>query len=254
MNLKQFVVELSHQDVELWVEGNRLCVDAPEGVLTAETRDLLTKHKTELILLLHQENADNGTDLPVIKAERPQNLPLSFAQEQLWLLNQLEPENPFYNEQTSLKLHGQLNVVALEQSLNKIIARHEALRTNFRTINEQPIQVIADSLILSVPIVDLTKLPASEREIACQQLAITEANRPFDLASSPLIRASVVKLTELEHALVLTMHHIVFDGWSMGVLMSELATIYSTLCNNLSPELPELPIQYADFAIWQRQY
>jgi amino acid adenylation domain-containing protein len=254
MNLKQFVVELSHQDVELWVEGERLCVDAPEGVLTPETRDLLTKHKTELILLLKDKNVDTDTDLPLIKTERPQDIPLSFAQEQLWLLNQLEPKNPFYNEQVSLKLHGQLNVVALEQSLNKIISRHEALRTNFRIINEQPVQVIADSLTLSVSVVDLTDLPESERETACQQLATTEANRPFDLASSPLIRVSVVKITEVEHVLVLTIHHIVFDAWSMGVLMRELTTIYSDLCNNLSSELPELPLQYADFAIWQRQW
>src|SRR6476661_4789988 len=254
MNIKQFVVELSHQDVELWVEGDRLCVDAPEGVLTPEIRDLLTKHKTELILLLHQENSDNGTDLPLIKAERPQNLPLSFAQERLWLLNQLEPDNPFYNEQVALKLHGKLNLVALEQSLNKIISRHEALRTNFRTFNEQPLQVIVESLILNLSVVDLTELLESEREIACQQLATAEAIRPFDLANSGLIRASVLKLTELEHVLLLTLHHIVFDAWSMSVLMQELATIYSALCNNLPPELPELPIQYADFAIWQRQW
>ncbi|MEH2331117.1 amino acid adenylation domain-containing protein [Nostoc sp.] len=254
MNLKQFVVELSHQDVELWVEGNRLCVDAPEGVLTPETRDLLTKHKTELILLLHQENADTATDLPLIKAERPQNLPLSFAQERLWLLNQLEPNNPFYNEQVALKIHGKLNVVALEQSFNKIISRHEALRTNFHTFNEQPVQVITESLTLNLSVVDLTELLESEREIACQQLATTEAIRPFDLANSGLIRASVLKLTEVEHVLLLTFHHIVFDAWSMGVLMQELATIYSALCNNLPSELPELPIQYADFAIWQRQW
>ncbi|OYE03761.1 non-ribosomal peptide synthetase [Nostoc sp. 'Peltigera membranacea cyanobiont' 232] len=254
MNIQQLVVDLSKQGVKLWVEGEQLRANAPKGVLTLETRDLLAKNKAELILLLHEKNADTDTDLPLIKTERPQNLPLSFAQERLWLLNQLEPDNPFYNEQAVLKLHGKLNVVALEQSLNKIITRHEALRTNLRTINEQPVQVITDSLTLSVPIVDLTELPERERAIACQQLATTEANRPFDLVNSSLIRASVVKLTEVEHALVLTIHHIIFDGWSMGVLMGELATIYSALCNNLSPKLPELPIQYADFAIWQRQW
>ncbi|MEH2311073.1 MAG: amino acid adenylation domain-containing protein [Nostoc sp.] len=254
MNIEQLVVDLNKQGVKLWVEGEQLRANAPKGVLTLETRDLLAKNKAELILLLHDKNADTDTDLPLIKTKRPQNLPLSFAQERLWLLNQLEPDNPFYNEQAALKLYGKLNVVALEQSLNKIISRHEALRTNLRTINEQPVQVIADSLTLSVPIVDLTELPASERAIACQQLATTEANRPFDLVNSPLIRASVIKLTEVEHALVLTIHHIIFDGWSMGVLIHELATIYSALCNNLSPKLPELPIQYADFAIWQREW
>ena len=269
VNIKQLVAELSQQGVKLWVEGEQLRINAPKGVLTTETRDLLAKNKAELILLVGQKNAiaqrpvgaasrreaiATDTDLPLIKVNRTQKLPLSFAQERIWLVSQLEPDNPFYNEQTALILHGQLNLVALEQSLNKIIVRHETLRTNFRTINEQPVQVIAESLTLNVPVVDLTELPASEREIACQQLATTEATRPFDLASSGLIRASVVKLTELEHVLLLTKHHIIFDGWSTGVLMRELASIYSALCNNNSyPELPELPIQYADFAIWQRQ-
>ncbi|MEH1813038.1 MAG: amino acid adenylation domain-containing protein [Nostoc sp.] len=254
MNIEQLVIDLTKQGVKLWVEGEQLRANAPKGVLTLETRDLLAKNKAELILLLHEKNAASDTYFPLSKTERPQNLPLSFAQERLWLLNQLEPDSPFYNEQTALKLHGQLNVVALEQSLNKIISRHEALRTNFHTINEQPVQVIADRLTLNVPVVDLTELPESEREIACQQLATTEAAQPFNLASSPLIRACVVKLKELEYAFVLTVHHILVDGWSTGILMRELATIYSALCNNLSPELPELPIQYADFAIWQRQW
>ncbi|MBC1280697.1 AMP-binding protein, partial [Nostoc sp. UCD121] len=254
MNIEQLVVDLSKQGVKLWVEGEQLRANAPKGVLTLETRDLLAKNKAQLILLLHEKNAAPDTDLPLIKTKRPQNLPLSFAQERLWLLNQLEPDSPFYNEQTALKLHGQLNVVALEQSFNKIIERHEVLRTNFHTINEQPVQVIADSLTLSVPVVDLTELPESEREIACQQLAKMQAAQAFYLASSPLIRACVVKLKELEYALLLTVHHILVDGWSTGILMRELATIYSALCNNLSPELPELPIQYADFAIWQRQW
>ncbi|MCC5659230.1 amino acid adenylation domain-containing protein [Nostoc sp. XA010] len=262
MNIKQFVAELSQQGVKLWVEDEQLRANAPKGVLTAETRDLLVKNKAELILWLHQKNElakltggiATDTDLPLIKADRTQNLPLSFGQEQIWLLNQLEPNNPFYNEQAALRLRGNLNVVALEQSLNKIIARHEALRTNFRTFNEQPIQVIAESLTLNLSVVDLTELPESEREIACQQLATAEAIRPFDLANSGLIRASVLQLTELEHVLLLTLHHIVFDAWSVGVLMRELAIIYSALCNNLSPELPELQIQYGDFAIWQRQW
>jgi amino acid adenylation domain-containing protein len=254
VNVEQLLANLTKQGVKLWVEGEQLRANAPKGVLTLETRDLLANHKAELILLLQEKNANPDTDLPLVKADRLQNLPLSFAQERLWLLNQLEPDSPFYNEQTAIKLHGQLNVVALEQSLNKIIARHEVLRTNFRTINDRPVQIIADSLTLSVPVVDLTDLPESERAIACQKLATTELARPFDLASSPLIRACVVKLTELEHAFILTVHHIIVDGWSTGILMRELAIIYSALCNNLSPKLPELPIQYADFAIWQRQW
>ncbi|MFN6486360.1 MULTISPECIES: non-ribosomal peptide synthetase [unclassified Nostoc] len=254
MNIEQLVANLNKQGVKFWVEGEQLRVNAPKGVLTLETRNLLAQNKSELILFLQEKKAATNTDLPLVKAKRPQNIPLSFAQERLWLLNQLEPDSPFYNEQTALKFHGQLNVAALEQSLNKIIARHEVLRTNFRTINEQPVQVIADSLTLSVLVVDLTELPESEKAIACQKLATTELAQPFDLASSALIRACVVKSTELEHAFILTVHHIIVDGWSTGILMRELATIYSAICNNLSPKLPELSIQYADFAIWQRQW
>jgi amino acid adenylation domain-containing protein len=254
VNIEQLVADLRNQGVKLWVEGEQLRVNAPKGVLTIETRNLLAQSKSELLLFLQDKNTATNTEIPLIKAKRPENLPLSFAQERLWLLNQLEPDIPFYNEQTSVKFYGQLNIVALEQSLNKLIARHEVLRTNFRTINEQPVQVIADKLTLTLPVIDLTKLPESEREIACQQIANTEANCLFDLGDSPLIRACVVKIQEAEHAFILTVHHIIVDGWSTGILMRELATVYSALCNNLSPELPKLPIQYADYAIWQRQY
>ncbi|MCC8455794.1 condensation domain-containing protein, partial [Streptomyces rochei] len=160
---------------------------------------------------------------------------LSFAQEQLRYLTQLQPKNPFYNEPLALRLHGSLNVVALEKSLNQIIARHSALRTNFVTVDGQPLQVIAKSLTLSVPVVDLRDIPESEREISLQQLATAEVQRPFDLASSPLVRTYVFKLTEVEHILLLTIHHIIFDGRSLGILLRELATIYSTFCNNLFP-------------------
>jgi amino acid adenylation domain-containing protein/non-ribosomal peptide synthase protein (TIGR01720 family) len=196
----------------------------------------------------------NNTDLPLVRISRSENLPLSFAQERLWFLSQLEPTNPFYNELQALRLHGFLNVAALEKSLNRIIQRHEALRTYFATVDGQPVQVIAESLTLSVPLVDLQYLPESEREISVQRFATAEAQRPFDLASVPLIRVTLLKLTEIEHVLLLTIHHIVFDGWSWGIIVRELATIYSAFCNDLSPEIPELPIQYKDFAVWQRQW
>jgi amino acid adenylation domain-containing protein len=209
----------------------------------------LSQNKPEVSTVKH-----NNTGLRLLPVSRTRELPLSFAQERMWFLSQLEPTNPFYNEPQTLRFHGSLNIVALEKSLNKIIQRHEALRTNFVTVDWQPVQVITETLTLSVPVVDLQHLPESEREIQIQQLARAEAQQPFDLASSPLIRPKLLKLTQLEHVLVLTMHHIVFDGWSWGIILQELATVYSALSNDLSPELPELPIQYADFAVWQRQW
>ncbi|MBD2773823.1 amino acid adenylation domain-containing protein [Iningainema tapete] len=205
------------------------------------------------VKLLRQGNISaSDTELPLVRVSQILK-PLSFAQERIWFLSQLEQNNPFYNELEALRLLGSLNVVALQQSLNKIIQRHEALRTNFTTVDEQPVQVIADSLTLTVPVVDLGELPESDREIACQQLATSQAQRPFDLVSDPLIQATLVKLTQVEHVLLLKIHHIVWDGWSMDVFVQELAAFYSA-GNDLSLELPELPIQYTDFAVWQRQW
>ncbi|WP_308189135.1 non-ribosomal peptide synthetase/type I polyketide synthase [Nostoc mirabile] len=210
--------------------------------------------KAELVKLLQKKSNAIDTFIPQVPVSLQRNLPLSFAQEGLWFLSQLEPTNPFYNEAVARRLHGSLNVVALEKSLNKIIQRHEILRTYFATVDGQPIQVIAESLTLIMPLVDLQYLPSSEREISVQRFATAEAQRPFDLASVPLIRVTLLKLTEIEHVLLLTIHHIVSDGWSWDIIVRELATIYSALCNDLSPELPELSIQYKDFAVWQRQW
>ncbi|MEH2165185.1 MAG: amino acid adenylation domain-containing protein [Nostoc sp.] len=255
MNLNQFLAELAQRGVKLWTEDGQLRYRAPKGALTLELRDELALHKAEVVKLLHQSNVDRrDAELPLVRVSRDRDLPLSFPQEQLWLLTQLQPNNPFYNEPIALRLHGSLNVVALEKSLNKIIARHSALRTNFVTVDGQLVQVIAESLTLSVPVVDLRDIPESEREISLQQLATAEVQRPFNLASSPLVRTYVFKLTEVEHVLLLIIHHIIFDGRSLGLLVRELATIYSAFCNNLFPELPELPIQYKDFAVWQRQW
>ncbi|MFP4409895.1 amino acid adenylation domain-containing protein [Coleofasciculus sp.] len=255
MNINnQFLAELAQQGVKLWIEGDQLRFRAPKGVMTTELHDFLVSHKAKLILLLHQSKiSTDNTNPSLAPISRNRHLPLSFAQERMWFLSQLEPNNPFYNELLALRLLGSLNIVALEQGLNKIIARHESLRTNFITINGQPVQVIAESLTLTVPVVDLGSLSDREREIEVQRLATIQAQYPFNLASEPLIQANLLRLTEVEHVLLLKIHHIVWDGWSLSVLLRELATFYSAFCNNLSLKLAPLPIQYADFSVWHRQ-
>ncbi|MEH2048358.1 amino acid adenylation domain-containing protein [Nostoc sp.] len=254
MNLNQFVAELAEQGVKLWVEDDQLRVRAAKGVLTPDVRDLLALHKAELVKLLRHSNAI-ANDIPsIVRVERTRDLPLSFAQEQMWFLSQLSPDNPLYSELNPLQIKGYLNIVALEKSLNYIVQRHEVLRTNFVTFEERPVQVIADSFTLTMPVVDLRELAQSDKKIAIQGLVMAEDQRTFNLASDPLIRATLLKLTEVEHILLLTIHHIIFDDWSERILLRELATVYSAFCNGLSPELPELPIQYADFAVWQRQW
>lgn len=251
MNLERFLAELSQRGIKLWLEGDTLRFRAPKGIMTSEDRDLLVLHKAKIISLLSQNNTTtNDTDKTIVPVLEKRDIPLSFPQEQLWFLNQLDPNNVSYNELFALRFLGVLNILALEQSLNKIVARHAALRTNFTTVNGQPVQVIAESLILTVPVVDLSNLPASGKENEVQRLATEQAQKPFDLVSDALIQATVVKLTETEHIFLLRSHHIVWDGWSLGIMWQELAAFY----NELSQDLPPLPAQYPDFAVWQRQY
>src|SRR5919199_263585 len=191
---------------------------------------------------------------PLLPGERSGQLLLSFAQARLWFLEQLEPGSYAYNIPAAVRLTGSLHVAALQQSLNEIVQRHEALRTTFAMVNGEPIQVIAPVLALTLPSVDLRELPQAQQEASVERLATEEAMRPFDLAQGPLLRATLLQLGQAEHVLLLVMHHIVSDGWSMGVLIRELAALYEAFSTGKPSPLPELPIQYADFAHWQRQW
>jgi amino acid adenylation domain-containing protein len=191
---------------------------------------------------------------PIVPVPRDGELPLSFAQQRLWFIDQLDPGNSVYNFPAAVRLKGQLNVVALKQSLDEIVRRHEALRTTFAIVDGRPVQIIAPAQTLTLPIVDLRELPETEREAEVQRLATNQAQRTFDLAHGPLVRATVLRLGENEHVGLLTMHHIVSDGWSTGILIREMATLYEGFCSRRPTSLPELPIQYADFAHWQRHW
>ncbi len=184
---------------------------------------------------------------------RPGAIPLSFAQQRLWFLDQMEPSNSFYNLSSALRLNGPLDHQALEQSFAEIIRRHEVLRTTFQVSGEAPVQVIASEPCFSLPLIDLNDLPEAAREIEAQILAAAEAARPFDLSTGPLLRATLLRLADSKHVLLLTLHHIVSDGWSLGVLVREVSALYQAFSHELPSPLPPLAIQYADFAVWQRQ-
>ena len=188
------------------------------------------------------------------RATRESPLPLSFSQQRLWFLDQYEPNSSVYNIPRALRLTGKLNVAALEQSLKEIVRRHEALRTTLSMLEAEPIQVIAPSGNVALPVVDLTGRPDSGKEDEAQGLAGEEARRPFDLRPGPLFRSTLIRLGEEDHVLLLTLHHIVSDGWSMGVLHRELAVLYRAFCHSQPSPLAELPIQYADYAVWQREW
>ncbi|WP_256875332.1 non-ribosomal peptide synthetase [Nostoc sp. C052] len=189
--------------------------------------------------------------------------PTSFAQQRLWFLDQLAPGNPFYNVSTALHLTGSLNFTALKQTFNEIVRRHETLRTRFVMVEQQPIQAIAPSLTIPLPLIDLRNLDSPERDTQVQQIVTQEAQHPFNLTTGPLLRVKLLQLDEAEYLLLLNLHHIVADGWSIGVLIKELGVLYKALAgdkrclttsHSVSTLLPELPIQYADFAQWQREW
>jgi len=179
-------------------------------------------------------------------------LPLSFAQQRLWFLDQLEPDNAFYSMPQAIRLHGYLDTDVLARAFSSVVARHESLRTTFESTDGTPRQVIHEAGPVPVELVDVS--PDKDPATSARNLVADEIARPFDLSSGPLLRVTVLRLGATDHVLCLVMHHIVADGWSMGVFMSELNTLYRAFLADEPSPLPDLPVQYADFAVWQREW
>jgi hypothetical protein len=187
-------------------------------------------------------------------AARGRELPLSFAQERLWFLDQLMPGSAAYNLAAAFRIRGRLEVSGLRRALNEVVRRHEALRTVFASVQGRPIQVVTPALEVPMAVVDLSGGPVPDREAELGRLLAEEAGRSFDLAAGPLIRALLVRLDDQDHGLSITMHHIVADGWSMGILFQELAGLYQAFTAGQPSPLGEPALQYADYALWQRQW
>ncbi|HSF40807.1 MAG TPA: amino acid adenylation domain-containing protein, partial [Thermoanaerobaculia bacterium] len=180
--------------------------------------------------------------------------PLSFSQQRLWFIDRLEPGNTAYNLADALKLRGRLDVPVLARVLSEIVRRHEALRTTFDVIEGKPVQRVEAPAPVAVPVVDLSGLPEGEREAEARRLAAEEARTPFDVPRGPHLRVHLLRLSGDEHAVLFSTHHIVSDGWSMGVLVGEIAALYTAYASGKPSPLPELPLQYPDFADWQRRH
>ncbi|MEP6501667.1 amino acid adenylation domain-containing protein [Microcoleus vaginatus] len=255
INTIEFINNLRKLDINLFMEGDRLRCNAPEGTLTPALKSEINARKAEIISFLHQaNNQKNASAIAPISRTKNNTFPLSFAQQRLWFLNQLQPNSAFYNIPLGLHLSGQLNIAALESSLQLLINRHEILRTNFIAVGGEPVQAIAATRDFTLPVVDFRPLPASERELEYDKLASQSVMYVFNLAQEPLLRAQLVQLTPTENVLLLTVHHIIFDGWSVNIFVQELTTIYSALIEHHAPTLPEIHLQYVDFAVWQQQW
>ncbi len=199
--------------------------------------------------------AQRGIELPKIhKIKREGKLPLSFAQQRLWFLEQLEPGTPFYNIPETYKITGDLNIDALQKAINKVIKRHETLRTSFHSDNGIPYVEIEPELEYKLNVIDLTDEDASRKDEKIKEIIREENSKPIALSKPPLFRATLLKVSEDEHVIVLVIHHIISDDWSTKVLMQEISVIYESVVKNMDYPLPELTIQYVDYAAWQREW
>jgi amino acid adenylation domain-containing protein len=183
------------------------------------------------------------------RADAP--LPLSYAQQRLWFIDQVKPDSSVYNLPNAVRLDGDLSIPAFEYSLSEITRRHETLRTNFRMIDGRPVQIISQAEPVTIPTVDLPELSEERRETVLARIAKKEGLRPFDLARDRLLRVTLLRLRDQEHVVLLTMHHIITDGWSMSILIKEMAALYEAFLSGRQSPLPDLPIQYADYSVWQ---
>src|ERR1044072_2710649 len=224
-------------------------------VSAADTHSQLSAVKRAVLEKRLAGRAHNGADGQAIsRRQRVEPPPISLSQQRLWFLSQLEPDLVAYNISEAVRLAGKLDVPVLNWCFNEIVRRHESLRTSFDVIAGQPVQVIAPALDLSISVVDLSQSPDDEREAEALRLSKVETESPFDLMRGPLIRGALMRLRADEHVLIVTMHHIVSDGWSQGVFKNELGALYRARVMGQPSPLSELPIQYADFSEWQREW
>ncbi len=220
-----------------------------------EMRSMLSPAKRALLeRRLRGGLAGIDPTLAITRRTEPGPAPLSFGQQQLWFIDQVSPGNSSYNVYCAWSVKGMLNVVALEQTLGEIVRRHEALRTTFQSVNGRPIQVVGPAEPVTVSVKDMSGLSEAEREDQVKRATALEIQRSFDLATGPLLRTTLLKLEELEHIFIFTSHHIISDGWSVGVMGKEIKDIFETFWGGSPSLIYELPIQYADFAAWQHQW
>lgn len=251
----ELLVTLRQKDVKLWLDGDKLRYRAAKDTLSPELLAQLKTQKAEIIDFLKSIGAGSRSHIPpLMPGDRTGNLPLSFGQQRLWFLHQFEPSSSANNVPVVVRFKGTLDLLALEQSLNRVVSRHEVLRTTFPSIDGQPIQSIATDFILTLPIVDLQQFPAEQREAEALRLATAEAHQPFDLAQGPNLRLLLLRLNPIEHLLIWNMNSIICDGASSDLFYQETIACYQAFSTGETPALPPLSIQYADFAQWQRNW
>ncbi|MGH8017131.1 MAG: amino acid adenylation domain-containing protein, partial [Opitutaceae bacterium] len=251
-----FLRQLEELRIRVQAEDGRLRITAPAGTLTPELRAAITGRKPELLRFLAESpptRAPAAADA-IVRLDRGEPIPASYAQKSLWLFQQLQPHSSAYNIPGVLRLRGTLDVAVLARSLTELVRRHEALRTSFDSRHGEPVQVVHAPWVVELPLTDLTNMPADERAIVLKRQLDEEAQRPFDLERGPLFRPRLWRVAPDEHVLQLNVHHIVFDGWSFQVLLAELAKLYPAGGSASQAGMPDPALQFADYAAWQHRW
>jgi amino acid adenylation domain-containing protein len=263
MSTLELLSELRQLGVQLSTDGKKLKCKAPNDALTPRLKSALADCKAEIITFLHEGDQSLGstvTQIPI--ADRTQPLPLSFSQQRLWFLDQIEPNSSSYNIPEAVQLTGALNISILQQAIETIVAQHEVIRTTYRTMPQgggsatdgHPMQVINPPGAVAVEIIDLQQVPPTEQPARIQQYLHQASHQPFNLATDLMLRCCLLQLAPDQHIFLATMHHIASDAWSMGLFWQQLGQVYNALSQDQPNPLTQLPIQYADYAAWQREW
>jgi amino acid adenylation domain-containing protein len=255
MSTLELLSELRQLGVQLSTDGKKLKCKAPNDALTPRLKSALADRKAEIITFLHE--ADQSVEATMTKiplADRTQDLPLSFSQQRLWFLDQIEPNSSSYNIPEAVQLTGELNIQILQQAIDAIVAQHEVIRTNYRTIDSQAIQVINPPGTVALEIIDLQQVDPSQQSAQVQKYLQQASRQPFNLATDLMLRCCLLQLAPNQQIFLATMHHIASDAWSMGLFWQQLGQVYNALVQHQPNPLTPLSIQYADYAVWQREW
>jgi amino acid adenylation domain-containing protein len=251
MKVLELLSGLEAQGIQLWEENDELRYSSPKGAMTAELKEAIRQHRKEIVKSLQakKERAEDQRSIPPVATA--EHYALSNAQQRLWILSQMEDGSPAYNIPLHVLLEGELDIGFLEKAFQEVVCRHESLRTTFTSVDGEPKQIVRDPDAYRLPVLDLSNRKDPQAE--ARTMAAAESARVFDLEAGPLFRAQLLRITPLRHLLLCTMHHIVSDGVSIGVFFGEIAAIYNAQRRHAPHALPELPIQYRDYAAWQSE-
>lgn len=253
MTVAELLSDLRKRDVSLWLEGDRLRLRAPKNVINAELQAELARRKDDIIQSLRAAAARPASPMPRLqRVSRQERLPLSFGQQRFWFLQQMEPQSSVYHINDSLLIED-LDVAVLERALTEMVRRHEILRTTVQVVDGEPAQVIGPAEPVTVPVIDLRGRGEEEARADAARHKADNARAPFDLARGPLFRCVVLRHSDADFELLLTQHHIVTDGWSLALFYGELRVLYGAMMRGEAVQLPEIALQYADYAHWQRR-